>query len=246
MENTSKVIKEIRRQLKWNQAKLAEELGVSFATVNRWERGHFAPSPVALRALKQLCRENGIDYQQYEENYRRALSLSLELYGSSEDGKQDFWLDSCVKSGETSHRAFLSIENATLLYLTNAGDFLFLNAFLRGVLSPSDAPERYRRCQELVSGVDIVVTYGVTSDLSRLIARFYQGEITDRALGACLSMYTVGQGYLLISERAKAAISVTPLEEPSDLPAFGEDMQTVLKKYRRDGFYFDEILDLDR
>lgn len=245
MENTSKVIKEIRQQLKWNQAKLAEELGVSFATVNRWERGHFAPSPVALRALKQLCRENGIDYAQYEENYRRTLSLSLELYGTEEGREGDFWLDTFGESGKTSYRAELIIEDATLLYLTNAADFLFLNAFLRGVLSPSDSPERYRRCQALVSGVDIVVTYGVTSDLTRLIARFYEGEITDRALGACLSMYTVGQGYLLISERAKAAISVMSLEESPMLSTSSDDMQTVLKKYRRDGFYFDEILDLD-
>ena len=117
---------------------------MSFATVNRWERGHFAPSPVALRALKQLCRENGIDYTQYEENYRRILSLSLELYGDAE-GK--FWLDSCEVSQEESVCASLALEEATLLYLTNAVDFLFANAFLRGIVSPSDTPERYRRCQ---------------------------------------------------------------------------------------------------
>ncbi len=246
MENTSKVIKEIRRQLKWNQARLAEELGVSFATVNRWERGHFAPSPVALRALKQVCRENGIDYAQYEENYRRQTVLSLNLYGTAEHIENAFWLDSCGEAGEVTYRALLTMEDATLLYLTNAGDFLFLNAFLRGILSPDDSPERYRRCRELVSGVDIVVTYGVTSDLSRLITRFYKGEITDRALGACLSLYTVGQGYWLISDRAKRSLTVTPTENLSSVTSSQEDIQTVLKKYRRDGFYFDEILDDER
>lgn len=246
MENTSKVIKEIRQQLQWNQAKLAEELGVSFATVNRWERGHFAPSPVALRALKQLCRENGIDYAQYEENYRRTLSLSLELYSGALDADGDFWLDACAEAEGESRRAHLAMENATLLYLTNAGDFLFLNAFLRGILSPNASPERYRRCQELLSGVDIVVTYGVTNNLSRLIGRFYAGEITDRALGACLSMYTVGQGYFLISPEAKASLTALPGEAPSESLPSSDGMQSVLKKYRRDGFYFDEILDSDR
>ena len=246
MENTSKVIKEIRRQLNWNQAKLAEELGVSFATVNRWERGHFAPSPVALRALKQLCRENGIDYAQYEENYRRNEPLVLELYGTSEQIENAFYLDACDTSGGVAHRAFLTMEEATLLYLTNAGDFLFLNAFLRGILPPDASLERYRRCQELIEEVDVVVTYGVTSDLSRLITRFYEGEITDRALGACLSLYTVGQGYWLISERAKRALTVMPTENKSSVTSSREEMQTVLKKYRREGFYFDEILDDDR
>lgn len=240
MENTSRVIKEIRRQLKWNQAKLAEELGVSFATVNRWERGHFAPSPVALRALKALCRENGIDYTQYEENYRAVCDLSLRLYGGAEDLSHGFWLDLPY---DAAYRGELVLQGATLLYLTNAVDFLFLNAFLRGILLPEDSCERYRRCQELTEGVDIVVTYGVTSDLSRLIGRFYEGEITDRALGACLSLYTVGQGYLLISERAKNATAITPL--PSALPTSAprEEMQTVLKKYRREGYYFDEMLE---
>ena len=251
MDNTSKIIKEIRAQLKLNQADFAAALGVSFATVNRWERGHFTPSPVALRALKQFCRENGIDFAQYEENYRGEEAVSLTLYGVGECLRDSLLLDSyragclSLRDGDVLQKATLTLEEAHLTYLTNAGDFLFLNAFLSGVLRETDAPDRYRRCQALIKDCDVVVTYGITSDLSHLITRFYQGEITDRALGACLSLYTVGQGYLLISDRAKNALAVTAIDTVEETVAPSADMNEILKKYRRDGFYFDEIVEED-
>ncbi len=47
-------IKRIRLRLKWSQERFARELGVSFSTVNRWERGKTLPSPMAVLALKRL------------------------------------------------------------------------------------------------------------------------------------------------------------------------------------------------
>ena len=41
---SSDQIKEIRSRLNLSQSELAEKLGVSFATVNRWEKGHCEPS----------------------------------------------------------------------------------------------------------------------------------------------------------------------------------------------------------
>ncbi|MFQ5736677.1 MAG: helix-turn-helix domain-containing protein [Thermodesulfobacteriota bacterium] len=47
-------IKRIRLRLGWSQERFARELGVSFSTVNRWERGRTVPSPMALKALRRL------------------------------------------------------------------------------------------------------------------------------------------------------------------------------------------------
>ncbi len=47
-------IKEIRERLGLSQEALAHILGVSFQTINRWERGAFKPSPLALEKIKQL------------------------------------------------------------------------------------------------------------------------------------------------------------------------------------------------
>jgi putative transcriptional regulator len=48
-------IKEIRKQLELSQEDLAHALGVSFATVNRWENGKTAPSKLAQRQFEQFC-----------------------------------------------------------------------------------------------------------------------------------------------------------------------------------------------
>lgn len=40
-------VKTVRGQLKLSQEKLAAKLGVSFSTVNRWEKGRSFPSYVA-------------------------------------------------------------------------------------------------------------------------------------------------------------------------------------------------------
>ena len=52
--NYSKAIKELRNVLLVSQSDLAKMLGVSFASVNRWENGHFEPSYKAKRKLKKL------------------------------------------------------------------------------------------------------------------------------------------------------------------------------------------------
>jgi len=49
------LIKEVRRQLGLSQEDLARELGVSYATVNRWENGSSRPSKLARTQLDGFC-----------------------------------------------------------------------------------------------------------------------------------------------------------------------------------------------
>lgn len=53
-------VKELRARLNLTQKAMAETLGVSFATVNRWENGWTAPSKLALRQIDLLCKERRI------------------------------------------------------------------------------------------------------------------------------------------------------------------------------------------
>lgn len=46
------LVKEVRRQLAISQEDLARELGVSYATVNRWENGQARPSRLARAQLE--------------------------------------------------------------------------------------------------------------------------------------------------------------------------------------------------
>lgn len=51
---TPEDVRRIRSVFGWSQERLARELGVSFSTVNRWERGKTTPSPLAERHLRTL------------------------------------------------------------------------------------------------------------------------------------------------------------------------------------------------
>jgi superfamily II DNA or RNA helicase/DNA-binding XRE family transcriptional regulator len=54
----SERIKHLRGELGLTQTQLATRLGVSFVTVNRWERGHVKPSDLALQRLRELELES--------------------------------------------------------------------------------------------------------------------------------------------------------------------------------------------
>lgn len=56
-DNFPETVKEVRRQLGFSQEELAHALGVSFATVNRWENGKTLPSKLAQRQLEQYCKD---------------------------------------------------------------------------------------------------------------------------------------------------------------------------------------------
>lgn len=50
-EQISTLMKEIRLELGLSQEDLARELGISFATVNRWENGRVKPSKLGRAQL---------------------------------------------------------------------------------------------------------------------------------------------------------------------------------------------------
>ncbi len=60
MKPFSEQVKAVRIALKLSQEELAHALGVSFATVNRWENGKTEPSKMALTLFKSFCNEKNL------------------------------------------------------------------------------------------------------------------------------------------------------------------------------------------
>ena len=56
----SQLVLQVRKTLRITQVQLASELGVSFSTVNRWEKGRANPNNLARRAFFQFCKDNNI------------------------------------------------------------------------------------------------------------------------------------------------------------------------------------------
>jgi len=47
-------IKALRAALGLTQEDFAHRVGVTFASVNRWENGHSVPSPLAVRRMREM------------------------------------------------------------------------------------------------------------------------------------------------------------------------------------------------
>jgi CheY-like chemotaxis protein/DNA-binding XRE family transcriptional regulator len=61
-EFSGQAIREIRQKLGVSQEDLARAIGVSFATVNRWENGRARPSRPAQRLLEDFLRRTGLEF----------------------------------------------------------------------------------------------------------------------------------------------------------------------------------------
>ncbi len=72
-------IKKIRLSLGWSQERMARELGVSFSTVNRWERGRTSPSPLAAKSLEKLDMINNNDVNGERQSLRLKAHCPVEI-----------------------------------------------------------------------------------------------------------------------------------------------------------------------
>lgn len=52
-----------RAVLKYSQKKMAEELGVSYATINRWENGNNKPSKMMIVLFENYCKKHEITFE---------------------------------------------------------------------------------------------------------------------------------------------------------------------------------------
>jgi transcriptional regulator with XRE-family HTH domain len=53
------LVKETRKRLGLTQLQFAQALGVSFQSVNRWERGKTKPLPIVLKHIEVMVHEMG-------------------------------------------------------------------------------------------------------------------------------------------------------------------------------------------
>ena len=63
-----KKVRYIRAVRLLSQQEFADEVGVSYSTVSRWERENRKPQARAIGKLIIWCKKNGIDLSDLEEN----------------------------------------------------------------------------------------------------------------------------------------------------------------------------------
>ena len=56
-KDISKIVKELRTEMRLTQEQFAAKIGVTFSTVNRWENGKGKPSPLAMKQIEELYQK---------------------------------------------------------------------------------------------------------------------------------------------------------------------------------------------
>jgi transcriptional regulator with XRE-family HTH domain len=57
-------VKNVRAKILISQKELAKEIGVSFATVNRWENGKLEPTFLNEKRFEAFCKNKNIDFEE--------------------------------------------------------------------------------------------------------------------------------------------------------------------------------------
>ena len=60
MDRLAPVIRDLRNRLNLTQEEFAHALGITVSTVNRWEKGHSAPSKLARASLARFAGRRGV------------------------------------------------------------------------------------------------------------------------------------------------------------------------------------------
>ncbi len=58
-----RLVKELREKLILSQQEFANFIGVSFASINRWETGKHKPTIKVKRKIVELCKENNMNME---------------------------------------------------------------------------------------------------------------------------------------------------------------------------------------
>jgi type I restriction enzyme M protein len=100
----------IRIKLNLTQEQLAERLGVSFATINRWEGGLNVPQKSARKMIEALATESGIDLEAEESTAPVAASVTRRRRAAAapttKPMEQMLWDAACSIRGEKDASKF--------------------------------------------------------------------------------------------------------------------------------------------
>lgn len=229
---SSQMIKEIRTFLHVSQSELAEKLGVSFATVNRWEKGRCEPSQIAIQAVRNLCDRNSIDFSRYEENPMTYMDETVTLYHGSKAGirgaiapisrercdfGKGFYMGTdrmqpltliCNYPDARLYTLSVDLSGLKILDMEVGLDWALLIAYNRGKMESARQSEIYTRYEKLSRDCDMIIGSIADDRMFVVLDRFFNGEITDLAIVNCLSALNIGRQYVAVTEKACRKIKI--------------------------------------
>ena len=281
------LIKQIRSSLNLSQTEFAEQLGVSFQTVNRWENGKVIPNRLAQSKIYDFCKEKQVPVYDFIINKITDISNKVKLdsgrvllYHGSKSGidgsiaplsrKQcdfgkGFYMGTepaqaltLICDYEKSKFYIISIGTDELAHLEVPADieWAMIVAYHRGRMEKIKGSPFYNKYRDLTADKDLVIGSIANDRMFYVIDNFFIGSITDAALVNSLSALQLGKQYVAVTQKGCDSVRIEyelPLSHLERLVirdiaeenrARGVSLANdICKNYRREGKFFDEILD---
>ena len=150
----------------------------------------------------------------------------------------------------------LQLKDLKILDIEVGLDWALFVAFNRGKMEHIKDSPIYRRMKAITQGKDMVIGYIANDRMFVVLDRFFNGEITDVALIHSLSALKLGKQYVALTEKACSHIEIVEEHIISEterdiLKKESEEnrlngialAEKMCRKYRREGQYFDEIIE---
>lgn len=282
-----KLIKQIRAYLNMSQTEFAEQLNVTFQTVNRWENGRAVPNRLAQSKMFDLCKEKHVPV--YDMTLKRiaeeseAIKLETDrvlLYHGSKSGiegpiepksrKQcDFGKGFYMGTDPGQALTLICDYDKSKLYIVSITadkldqievpadiDWAMLVAYHRGKMEKISGTPFYNKYRDMTLNKDLVIGSIANDRMFFVIDNFFIGNVTDMALVNSLSALQLGKQYVAVSQKGCDAVHIEAevvlsylerlfmKEVAEENRAKGISLAgDICKNYRREGMFFDEILD---
>lgn len=281
------LIKKIRSHMNMNQTEFAEQLNVTFATVNRWENGRALPNKFAQDKIYALCKAYEVPVYDMVLEKIEAESRSIELakgrvllYHGSKSGiegdiapksrkqcdfGEGFYMGTepsqaltliCDYESARFYIVSISVDDLAVLDVPADLEWAMIVAYHRGRMEKIKDTSFYNKYQKITKEKDLVIGSIANDRMFFVIDNFFIGNITDAALINSLSALELGKQYVAVTKKACDAVRIEkeiPISylEKLFMKEVSEENRgkgfslanDICRNYRREGLFFDEILD---
>ena len=270
-----------------SQEELAEILGVTFASVNRWENGRAIPNKIAQSRIYDLCKKYEVPvYEMILEKISDiSKTIKLEkgrelLYHGSKSGiigkietksrkmcdfGRGFYMGTepsqvltliCDYEDSKFYIVSVDVKKLNTLTVPTNLDWAMLVAYNRGRMEKIKGTEFYNKYRNMTKNKDLIIGSIADDRMFYVIDNFFIGNITDVALINSLSALELGRQYVAVTQKAcdlvriEKEVVISHLERLA-MKEIAESNRVkgisyandICKKHRREGMYYDEILD---
>lgn len=281
------LIKQIRTHLNMSQTEFANQLNVTFQTVNRWENGRAVPNRLAQSTMYELCKSKSVPVYEMTLNKIAEATNTVKtdsgrilLYHGSKSGIEGMIEPKSRKQCDFGKGFYMGTEPSQALtlicdyekskfYIVSVAadslaqvevsadiDWAMLVAYHRGRMEKINGSDFYNKYRDMTANKDLVIGNIANDRIFFVIDNFFVGNVTDAALVHSLSALQLGKQYVAVSQkgcdavRIEAEVGLSYLERLF-MKEVAEENRTkgislandICKNYRREGMFFDEILD---